>query len=154
LHSVPRRQLDQTAAPYSRSPATARAAFLVNEHLATPWHAVAEGPNVNGGLVELDATRLGATRKAHPHEGSLAEVDHILRDAAAGGEVGAGAAVDPAAVDEQRLVAVVERRPLDRLVREIELGNALGAVLLRFGAVFRGILSGRCRARTSSLRRV
>jgi hypothetical protein len=60
----------------------------------------------------------------------------------------------PPPFTEQRLVAVVERRPLDRLVREIELGNALGAVLLRFGAVFRGILSGRCRARTSSLRRV
>jgi hypothetical protein len=34
------------------------------------------------------------------------------------GEVGAVAAVDPAAVDEQRLVAVVERRPLERLLRE------------------------------------
>jgi hypothetical protein len=29
------------------------------------------------------------------------------------GEEGAGAAIEPAAVDKQRLVAVVERRPLD-----------------------------------------
>ena len=45
---------------------------------------------------------------------------------AAIGEGGALAAVDPAAVDEQRLVAVVQRRPLDRLLREVKLGNALG----------------------------
>ena len=39
---------------------------------------------------------------------------------------GALAAVEPAAVDEQRLVAVVQRGPLDRLLREVELGNAMG----------------------------
>jgi hypothetical protein len=37
---------------------------------------------------------------------------HVL---AVVGEEGARAAVDPAAVDQQRLVAVVERGPLDRL---------------------------------------
>ena len=42
-----------------------------------------------------------------------------------GGE-GARASVDPAAVDEQRLVAVVQRRPLDRLLVEVEPRSALG----------------------------
>jgi hypothetical protein len=42
------------------------------------------------------------------------------------GEEGAGAAVDPAAVDEQRLMAVVQRGPLDGLLREVELGDAIG----------------------------
>jgi hypothetical protein len=38
---------------------------------------------------------------------------------AAVGEEGAFAAVDPAAVDEQGLVAIVQRRPLDRLLVEV-----------------------------------
>jgi hypothetical protein len=42
------------------------------------------------------------------------------------GEVDARAAVDPAAVDEQRLVAVIERRPLDLVLVELQLGNAIG----------------------------
>jgi hypothetical protein len=37
-------------------------------------------------------------------------------------EEGALAAVEPAAVDDQRLVAVVQRRPLDRPLRKVELG--------------------------------
>jgi hypothetical protein len=32
----------------------------------------------------------------------------------------------PTAIDEQSLVAVVERGPLDRVLREVDLGNAIG----------------------------
>jgi hypothetical protein len=39
------------------------------------------------------------------------------------GEVSAVAAVDPATVDEQRLVAVVQRRPLDLSPIEVKLGR-------------------------------
>ena len=48
---------------------------------------------------------------------------HVL---AVVGQVSAVAAVDPTAVDEQRLVAVLERRPRDRLLLEMQLGNAAG----------------------------
>jgi hypothetical protein len=51
------------------------------------------------------------------------------------GEEGALAAVDPAAVDEQRLVAVVERRPLQRLLFEVELGNAIGDPIQELEAI-------------------
>jgi hypothetical protein len=53
------------------------------------------------------------------------------------GEVGALAAVDPAAVDEQRLVGVVERCPLDRLLSEVKLGNAIGEPVEEGGRVRR-----------------
>ena len=41
-------------------------------------------------------------------------------------EEGAVAAVDPAAVDEQRLMAIIERHPLDLVLGEVKLGNAVG----------------------------
>jgi hypothetical protein len=54
---------------------------------------------------------------------------------AAVGEVRAVAAADPAAIDEERLLAVGERRPLDRLSIEIELGSALGDPVEQSSAV-------------------
>jgi hypothetical protein len=42
------------------------------------------------------------------------------------GEERAGAAVEATAVDERRLVAVIERRPLDLVLGEVKLGNSLG----------------------------
>ena len=51
------------------------------------------------------------------------------------GEVGAVAAVDPAAVDEQRLVAVVERGPLDPLLVEVEPRDADGDPVEQLEAV-------------------
>jgi hypothetical protein len=52
--------------------------------------------------------------------GERAERVHVLPGV---GEVGTVATVDPAAVDEQRLVAIVERCPLDRLLLEVQLGE-------------------------------
>ena len=49
-----------------------------------------------------------------------------MRVVAGVGEVGAGAAVDPAAVDEQRLVAVLNRQLLDLVLLQVKLGNAVG----------------------------
>jgi hypothetical protein len=42
------------------------------------------------------------------------------------GEERSGAAVEATAVDEQRLVAIIERRPLDLVLGEVKLGNSLG----------------------------
>jgi hypothetical protein len=42
-------------------------------------------------------------------------------------EVDAATAVEPAAVDDQRIVAIVERSPLDPLVVEVKLGNPIGS---------------------------
>ena len=45
------------------------------------------------------------------------------------------AAVEPAAVNEQRLMAVIERRPLDRLLIEVQSGDALGDPVEQFEAI-------------------
>ena len=46
---------------------------------------------------------------------SRADRVHVV---ASVGEVGAVAAIHPATIDEQRLVATIQRRPLDRLLRD------------------------------------
>jgi hypothetical protein len=67
---------------------------------------------------------------------------HVL---AGVGEVCAAPAVEPAAVDDQRLVAVVQRRPLDRLPLEVKLGNALGDPVQQLEAVLVAFIDPRHR---------
>jgi hypothetical protein len=72
-------------------------------------------------------------------------------------EEGAGAAIEPAAVDEQRLVAVVERRPLDPLPVEVEPANPMSDPVEELEAVGVAVIhrsSSRCWpiATTSPLR--
>jgi hypothetical protein len=51
------------------------------------------------------------------------------------GEVGAVAAVDAAAIYEQRLVAVWQRGPVDRVLLQVELGNTSGDPVEQFEAI-------------------
>jgi hypothetical protein len=69
------------------------------------------------GLITMQPTWPGDQRSHRPHRVQI--VPGV-------GEVGTLAAVDPAAVHEQRLVPVVQRGPRERLLREVELGNAIG----------------------------
>jgi hypothetical protein len=60
-------------------------------------------------------------------------------------EEGAVAAVEATAVKDQGLAAVIERRPLDRLLIEVKLGNAIGEPVEQFEAAGVGTIhcSGR-----------
>ena len=59
------------------------------------------------------------------------------------GEERTGAAVEATAVDEQRLVAIIERRPLDLVLREVKLGNAVGDPVEELQAVGVGTIHSR-----------
>jgi hypothetical protein len=67
------------------------------------------------------------------------------------GEECAAAIIEAAAVDEQRLVAIIERRPLDVVLVQVQLGNALGEPVEQFEAVGVGTIhcpqSERCSGR-------
>jgi hypothetical protein len=51
------------------------------------------------------------------------------------GEEQSGAAIEPAAIDNQALVAIIQRGPLDLVLLEIQLGNALGDPVKQLQAI-------------------
>jgi hypothetical protein len=98
-----------------------------------------------------DPAAVGRDDDAADHVGERSQRPDDVEVAAGIGEECAAAIIEAAAVDEQRLVAIIERRPLDVVLVQVQLGNALGESVEQFEAVGVGTIhcpqSERCSGR-------